>query len=117
MLLDEIGTNEKHPLYSLLDTLGTLVHTYEAEHHVIPNASGPEVLKYLMEEHGLSEDDLPEIGPPSAVERYLTGKEELSVSQVAQLHDDFKFRPWPSSERRLRIVGGRYEAYSGRRRM
>jgi len=25
-LLDEIGDNEKHPLYSLLDTLGTLVH-------------------------------------------------------------------------------------------
>lgn len=29
LLLDEIGTNEKHPLYSLLDTLGTLIHAYE----------------------------------------------------------------------------------------
>ena len=35
-LLDEIGTNEKHPLYSLLDTLGTLIHAYEEEHFPIP---------------------------------------------------------------------------------
>jgi len=34
-LLDEIGTNEKHPLYSMLDTLGTLVHAYEEEHYPI----------------------------------------------------------------------------------
>jgi HTH-type transcriptional regulator/antitoxin HigA len=35
-LLDEIGDNEKHPLYSLLDTLGTLIHAYEKEHYPIP---------------------------------------------------------------------------------
>ena len=28
-LLDEIGANEHHPLYELLDTLGTLIHAYE----------------------------------------------------------------------------------------
>lgn len=32
-LLDEIGTNAKHPLYGLLDTLGTLIHVYEQEHY------------------------------------------------------------------------------------
>jgi len=34
-LLDNIGTNEKHPLYTLLDTLGTLVHAYEEKHYPI----------------------------------------------------------------------------------
>jgi HTH-type transcriptional regulator/antitoxin HigA len=34
-LLDEIGTNEKHPLYTLLDTLGTLVHAYEEKHYPV----------------------------------------------------------------------------------
>jgi HTH-type transcriptional regulator/antitoxin HigA len=34
-LLDEIGTNEKNPLYSLLGTLGMLVHAYEEEHYPI----------------------------------------------------------------------------------
>ena len=32
-LLDEIGDNERHPLYSLLDTLGTVIHAYEESHH------------------------------------------------------------------------------------
>jgi HTH-type transcriptional regulator/antitoxin HigA len=31
-LLDEIGTNERHPLYSFMDTLGTLIEVYEEEH-------------------------------------------------------------------------------------
>lgn len=34
-LLDKIGTNEKHPLYSLLDVLGTLVYAYEEKHFSI----------------------------------------------------------------------------------
>ncbi|MFO0143696.1 MAG: transcriptional regulator, partial [Aphanizomenon sp.] len=32
-LIDEIGTNEQHPLYNLLDTLGTLIEVYEKEHY------------------------------------------------------------------------------------
>jgi HTH-type transcriptional regulator/antitoxin HigA len=88
-LLDEIGINEAHPLNGLLDTLGTLIHTYETEHHGIPSASGPEVLQFLMEEHGLSEADLPEIGSPNVVERYLTGKDELSVGQVRAVAQRF----------------------------
>ena len=38
-LLDEVGTDEQHPLYTLLDTLGTLIHAYEEEHHPIPECS------------------------------------------------------------------------------
>ncbi len=32
-LLDEIGENEAHPLYSLLDTLGILIEAYDDKHH------------------------------------------------------------------------------------
>src|SRR5213078_2680637 len=63
LLLDEIGTNENHPLYSLLDTLGTLIHTYEEQHHGLEYATGPEVLQLLMAEHGLSSAEIPELGP------------------------------------------------------
>jgi HTH-type transcriptional regulator/antitoxin HigA len=31
-LLDEIGTNEKHPLYTFLDTLGTLKQSNDTHH-------------------------------------------------------------------------------------
>ena len=39
-LLDEIGDNEKHPLYGLLDTLGTLIEIYEEEHNPFPDVTG-----------------------------------------------------------------------------
>jgi len=52
-LIDEIGTNEQHPLYNLLDTLGTLIEAYEREHYSLPNYSGGDVLAYLMDEHKL----------------------------------------------------------------
>ena len=35
-LLDEVGTNERDPLYSLLDTLGTLIRAYDEDHHPMP---------------------------------------------------------------------------------
>lgn len=92
-LLDEVGTNEQHPLYSLLDTLGTLIQTYEAEHHAIANASGPELLRYLMEEHGVSIAALSEIGSPEMIEGYLAGSEELSLEQVRILARRFHVAP------------------------
>ena len=88
-LLDEIGTNEKHPLYTLLDTLGTLVHAYEEEHYPIPEASGVDVLRFLMEEHGLTQSNLPEIGSQGVVSEILNGKRELNVRQIRALAGRF----------------------------
>lgn len=42
-LIDEIGTDETHPLYELLDTLGTLIHAYEERHHAILDCNGREI--------------------------------------------------------------------------
>lgn len=89
-LLDEIGDNEKHPLYSLLDTLGTLVHIYEEEHYPIPDVSGAEALRFLMDEHRMTQSDLPEIGSQGVISEILNGKRELNVRQVRQLAKKFK---------------------------
>jgi HTH-type transcriptional regulator / antitoxin HigA len=89
-LLDEIGDNEKHPLYGLLDTLGTLIHIYEEEHYPIPDASGAEVLRFLMEEHGLTQSDLSEVGSQGVVSEILSGKRELNVRQIRFLAEKFK---------------------------
>jgi HTH-type transcriptional regulator / antitoxin HigA len=88
-LIDEIGTNEKHPLYSLLDTLGTLIHAYEEENYPIPSATGAEVLRYMMDEHGLTQSDLPEIGSQGVVSEILNGKRELNIRQVRALAERF----------------------------
>lgn len=89
-LLDEIGNNEKHPLYSLLDTLGTLIEVYEEEHYPIPDATGAEILRFLMDEHGLTQSDLPEVGSQGVVSEILNGKRELNVRQVRSLAEKFK---------------------------
>jgi HTH-type transcriptional regulator/antitoxin HigA len=88
-LLDEIGTNEKHPLYGLLDTLGTLIHAYEEENYPIPSSTGTEVLRYLMDEHRLTQSDLPEVGSQGVVSEILNGKRELNVRQIRALAERF----------------------------
>ena len=88
-LLDEIGTNEKHSLYTLLDTLGTLVHAYEEEHYPIPEATGTEVLRFLMDEHGLTQSDLPEVGSQGVISEILNNKRELNIRQIRALSEKF----------------------------
>ena len=92
-LLDEIGSDERHPLYSLLDTLGTLLEAYEEQHYAIPDATGAGVLEYLMEEHGLTQSQLPEVGSQGVVSEVLSGKRELNVRQIRELSKRFKVSP------------------------
>src|SRR5439155_3586001 len=91
--LDEIGTDERHPLYGLLDTLGTIIHTYEDEHFKDEDVSGPEMLRFLMEEHGLKESDFQEVGSRRVVSEILRGKRELNASQIRALATRFHVSP------------------------
>ena len=93
MLIDEVGTEETHPLYELLDTLGTLIHAYEEKHLVIPPASGIDALAYLMDEHGLNQADLSEIGSQGVVSEILRGKRQLNVRQIQALSHRFNVSP------------------------
>jgi HTH-type transcriptional regulator / antitoxin HigA len=92
-LVDEIGDNEQHPLYELLDTLGTVVHAYEEAQHPIPASKGSDVLRYLMEEHELTQSDVPEVGSQGVVSEILSGKRELNVRQIRALSDRFGVSP------------------------
>src|SRR5437016_1336989 len=92
-LLDEVGDNERHPLFGLLDTLGTLVHAYEEKHYPMPDCSGSEIVQLLMDEHGLTQSDLPEIGSQGVVSEILRGKRELNVRQVRMLAKRFHVSP------------------------
>ena len=92
-LLDAVGTDEQHPLYGLLDTLGTLIHAYEQEHVLMPEASGVDMLSFFIEEHGLTQSDLPEIGSQGVVSEILNGKRELNVRQIRALAQRFHVSP------------------------
>ena len=88
-----VGTDEQHRLYTLLDTLGTLLHAYEEQHHPMPDCSGADVLRFLIEEHGLTQADLPEIGSQGVVSDILRGKRELNVRQIRALAKRFQVSP------------------------
>jgi HTH-type transcriptional regulator/antitoxin HigA len=92
-LLDLVGTNDRHPLYSLLDTLGVVIEAYETEHIAIPEVSGVDVLQYLMAEHALTPADLPEIGAPVEVAAVLNGQREFSLQQIRAVSERFQVSP------------------------
>ena len=92
-LIDEVGNNESHPLASLMETIGSLIETYESR-HVGELEVGPiDALKYLMEEHGLKQSDLPEIGSQGVVSEILSGRRRLNVRQIKMLSKRFKVSP------------------------
>jgi HTH-type transcriptional regulator / antitoxin HigA len=92
-LIDEVGTKVEHPLYTFLDTLGTLIEAYEEQHYTIQDCSGIDMLLHFMEEYSLSQSDLPEIGSQGVVSEIINGKRELNIRQIRALAERFKVSP------------------------
>lgn len=92
-LLDEAGSNEKHPAMGLIDIVGDLIEDYEAAHHPLPDVTGVQALKFLMEQHGLKQNDMREIGSQGVVSEILTGKRDLNIRQIRALSERFGVSP------------------------
>lgn len=92
-LVDEIGSDERHPRAALMDTLATLIHSWEERNHRIPTASPRQVLGFLMREHGLTQGDLKEVGSQGIVSEVLAGKRDLNVRQIGELARRFGVSP------------------------
>lgn len=92
-IVDEIGEHERHPLADLAETLALAIEAYEEVHMAIQDTSGPSVLRVLMDEHDLSQADLPEIGSQGVVSEILAGKRDLNVRQITKLAMRFGVSP------------------------
>jgi HTH-type transcriptional regulator/antitoxin HigA len=96
-LLDEVtdlvGEDESHPLASLMETMGTLVESYESQNVFEPESDPILALQTLMDEHGLGQSDLPEIGSQGVVSEVLSGKRRLNVRQIKALSQRFNVSP------------------------
>ncbi len=93
-LLDAIGANEAHPLGDLLDLLAIQIEAYERQQPTMPEATPLEVLRYLMEEHGLTQTNLAEdLGGQSVVSAILRGKLPLNARHIAALAARFHVSP------------------------
>lgn len=92
-LIDEVGEDEKNPLASLMDTLGTLIEAYEDRHFPEPVGDPISTLAFFMEEHGVRPNDFPEIGSQLEVEEILSRKRELTLQQIRSLSNRFNVSP------------------------
>lgn len=88
-LLDAGGADEQHYLADLVDILGTLIADYDAVHHPAESVSPVAMLRFLMEQHRLSQADLPEVGSQGVVSEVLAGKRELNLRQIKALSGRF----------------------------
>lgn len=84
-LLDRVGEDDDHPLSGLLERVGDLVLAYEAVHYPIPDAEPREVLAFLMEQHGLTQSDLPEVASQSVISEILNGNRQLNANHIRAL--------------------------------
>jgi HTH-type transcriptional regulator/antitoxin HigA len=88
-LLDETQGDEAHPAMGLVDIVGDLIEDYEAQRHPLTEATGVQALKFLMDQHGLKQSDLADIGSQGVVSEILAGKRELNIRQVRALSERF----------------------------
>lgn len=85
-LMDDYDDRPGNPLAGLLLLLAERIREYEERTQPWPETSTPaSLLAFLMEQHGLRQSDLPEIGPQSVVSAVLSGKRELNLRQVKML--------------------------------
>ena len=92
-LIDEVGDNEDHPLTSLMETIGTLIETYESQYMEEIEGNPIDALNALIEEHGLKQSDLSGIGSQGVVSEILSGKRQLNVRQIKLLSNRFNVSP------------------------
>ena len=74
-----------------INLLSLLVQTYEAERFSLAEASPTDVLRMLMQSHGLKQMDLiPQLGTVSNVSQILNGKRNLTLTHMRALSKRFK---------------------------
>ncbi len=92
-LIDEVGNNEDHPLSSLMETIGSLIETYESQCNIDIEGNPVDTLNNLMEEHSLKQSDLSEVGSQGVVSEILSGQRHLNIRQIKILSKRFKVSP------------------------
>jgi HTH-type transcriptional regulator / antitoxin HigA len=93
-LLDAGGADESDALGDLVALLGEFVEEYERRKgYALPDASGADVLRFLMHRDGLRQSDLPEIGSQGVVSEILSGKRDLNARQIRALAQRFNVGP------------------------
>ena len=77
-----------------VELMTLLVERYEQAHYPIPSADPADVLRFLLEQNGLSQRDIaPELGSEATVSLVLSGRRQLTRDHIARLSLRFKVSP------------------------
>ena len=78
----------------LIELLAVLIEDFEAKHYPVPDASPVNVIRHLMEAHGLRQKDLVDIfSTESIASEVLNGKRELTREHIKRLSARFGVSP------------------------
>ncbi len=77
-----------------IELLTLLIERYEAQHYPVPDADPVDVLRFLLDQNGLSQRDIAaELGSESTVSLVLSGKRRLNRDHIARLSQRFHVSP------------------------
>lgn len=77
-----------------IELLTLLIEKYESEKFPVPEADPLNVLRFLMEQNGLSQRDLvQEFGAESTVSLVLSGKRKMNRDHIERLSHRFQVSP------------------------
>lgn len=69
------------------------IEEYEKRAYWMPKVKANQILSFLMEQHQLTQYDLPEIGSQSLVSKILNGERRLTVQHIEMLSNRFNISP------------------------
>ena len=93
--LSDLGNDRTSDETEYLLSLALFVKKYEDEHHVMAPVSGPDMLRYLLETHNVTQSAVA-LGTGiaiSTISEILAGKRQLSVKHVLGLAQFFGVKP------------------------
>jgi len=101
-LIDSGLAGDGGELSGLFALVSGLISDYDDTHHAVPSALPSDMLRFFfMEQHGLKQSDLPEIGSQGVVSEILAGRRMLNTRQIAALVTRFNVRADVFIERSL----------------
>jgi HTH-type transcriptional regulator/antitoxin HigA len=77
-----------------IELMTLLIDRYESKHYPVPEAEPADVLRFLLDQNGLSQRDVAsELGSESTVSLVLSGKRQLNRDHIARLSRRFNVSP------------------------
>jgi len=85
----EIRNKHDAEAVNLLHLVLEHITAYEQHHYPVAKSKPEDMLKFLMDQHQLTQNDLPEIGARSVVSKILSGKRPLAADEIKLLSKRF----------------------------